>query len=321
MKNIFCLLFCLSLTLAVLPVLFAQEAALPAQSTAQEIETLLETRAVTYAQAARFVLEAADAMVTSSHEEAFRFAAEQNWLPKNARPDDLAQLNHISRLLMLSFETKGGVMYTITKNSRYAYRELKYLNVIQSRSDPAMFVSGERLLFYVNRILTMQDAQDAARNAPARITRREAERTARREALAAEIAVIIEEQKIADTTVEATNEGVMITLSNIMFQADSVELPAAEMVKIREIARVLRSISGVRLLVAGHATHVGTEEYRLTLSRGRAQSVADYLVLLDAAEEENVSVVGYGSSRPVADTSTPEGMAANRRVEITILEN
>jgi len=286
------------------------------QTTAMEIETLINTEAVTYAQAARFVLDAANVMSANNPEDAFRYAVEQDWLPKNVASGDPARLNNISRLLMRSFGASGGIMYSLTRNSHYAYRELVYLNVIQRRADPAMLVSGEWLLFYVSRMLTRQETQEFV---SARTKAREA--AARRAALAAQIATIIEEQAIADTTVEATREGVRITLSNVMFLADSAVLPNSEMVKIREIARVLRSVPNVKLLVAGHTTRAGTAEYLQELSRARAQSVADYLVLLDACDVANVTVVGYGGTRPVANNSTPEGMAANRRVEIIILEN
>ena len=122
-------------------------------SPAVEFENLLNTDVVTYAQACRFILEAAEIFVTSDPEEAFRYAADRGWLRKNIGSQTRAQLNHISCLLTHSFDIKGGLLYSITKSPRYAYRELKYINVIQGRVDATMFVSGERLIFYVNRLL------------------------------------------------------------------------------------------------------------------------------------------------------------------------
>jgi len=127
------------------------------KSTAQEIEILLYSKTVTYAQAARFVLEAANALAADSGEEAFNYAVQQNWLPKNTAVGDPARLDNISQLLLRSFNIKGGLMYSITKNPHYAYRELVYLKIIQDRTDPSMLVSGEQLLFYVNRILARED--------------------------------------------------------------------------------------------------------------------------------------------------------------------
>jgi hypothetical protein len=133
---------------------------LSAQSTAAEIETLLETKAVTYAQAARFLLEASETLTTSDPGEAFRHAQERNWLPKNALPDDSARLDAVSLLLMQSFGIKGGILYSITKAPHYAYRELSYGGAIQGRADPAMDVSGERLLFITSRILSQQEKEE-----------------------------------------------------------------------------------------------------------------------------------------------------------------
>jgi hypothetical protein len=129
---------------------------LSAQSTAVEIETLLDTPVLSYGQAARFILEASDTLVTDNPEEAFNHAVRQRWLPANASPNANARLDAISLLLMRSFQMKGGIFYSLTKNSHYAYIELVYNNVILGRHDPAMPVSGAKLLSYVSRILAMQ---------------------------------------------------------------------------------------------------------------------------------------------------------------------
>jgi hypothetical protein len=146
--------FFLILCLTAVP-LFAQSPR--NQSTAEEIETLLSAKTVTYAQAARFVLEAANALATDNTEEAFNYAVQKDWLSKKLSSNDSARLDNISLLLMRSFNLKGGIMYTITKSPHYAYRELAYLNVIQNQSDPSVFISGEQLLYYINRILAMEN--------------------------------------------------------------------------------------------------------------------------------------------------------------------
>jgi len=131
---------------------FGGLALLPAQ-TAAEMETLLETQSVTYAQAARFVLEAAEAATIADPAEAFRFAADKNWLPKNVDPDTPARLDGISLLFMRSFALKGGIIYSFAQNPHYAYRELVYRSVIQGKTDPHMAVSGSQLIFMTNKVL------------------------------------------------------------------------------------------------------------------------------------------------------------------------
>jgi outer membrane protein OmpA-like peptidoglycan-associated protein len=273
------------------------------QSTAQEIETLLGTNAVTYAQAARFALEASDTLAVRDPNEAFRYAEEHGWLPGNVSANDTARLDGISLLLMRSFNIDGGIFFSITNSPHYAYRELVYREVIRGRTDPAMNVSGELFLFLTGRVLSHLD-----------------EETARRERLAAEINAILRRLNIADSSAEATSEGVMIRLSNIQFEPDSTVLMASERQKMIEIANILKNFPRRKIQIAGHTAAAGSVEGQRTVSLERARVIADYLVSLGACRAENVIVVGFGAERPIASNATAEGMARNRRVEITILE-
>ena len=134
-----CLLACLFIAVPVF---------LPAQ-TAQAIEEILATRAVSNQQAAWLVLEAAG---VSYRGDAFRHAAEQGWLTGGA--NDRIRLDQACLLIMRAFDMRGGLFYSLTGSAHYAYRELTYLNVIQERSVPGMEVSGELLLFMTGRILS-----------------------------------------------------------------------------------------------------------------------------------------------------------------------
>jgi len=110
-------------------------------------------------------------------------------------------------------------------------------------------------------------------------------------------------------------------LSNIQFMPDSAELLESELKIIQDIANMLKAYPGIKIEVSGHVAMAGTEGGRRVLSLQRAQAVASYLVLFGACDEANISAVGYGADRPIADNNTAAGMAANRRVEITILAN
>jgi hypothetical protein len=130
--------------------------------TAAEIESLLETPAVSYAQAARVALRAADAAEAaevSGPEEAFAFAAARNWLPKNASPDAEARLDGVSLLFMRAFGLKGGLFYSLIKNPHYAYRELERRNAFKGGSDPHDAVSGDLLLFITGRLLSITEGE------------------------------------------------------------------------------------------------------------------------------------------------------------------
>jgi len=124
--------------------------------TAAELETLLYSDAVNYGQAARFVLMAADISDLKA-EEAFRYAMERKWLPAAATQDAAANLGGVSLLIMRAFDMKGGAFYTLAKTPHYAYRELLLQNIIQGRADPDMAVSGDLLLFVINRALEQKE--------------------------------------------------------------------------------------------------------------------------------------------------------------------
>ena len=66
--------------------------------------------------------------------------------------------------------------------------------------------------------------------------------------------------------------------------------------------------------IGGHTDSTGDDEINLPLSQHRAESVKEYLVG-KGVDANNLTTVGYGAERPVADNATEEGKAANRRIE------
>jgi hypothetical protein len=55
---------------------------------------------------------------------------------------------------MGAFDIKGGAFYSLFKSPHYAYRALVYKGVIHGRADPEMIVSGDLLLYTVNRVMS-----------------------------------------------------------------------------------------------------------------------------------------------------------------------
>lgn len=74
-----------------------------------------------------------------------------------------------------------------------------------------------------------------------------------------------------------------------------------------------------RVQVEGHTDAIGGDAYNQRLSESRAKAVVAYLVSKGIASDR-LTAVGYGRSRPIADNSTAEGRAKNRRTEFTVLE-
>ncbi len=111
----------------------------------------------------------------------------------------------------------------------------------------------------------------------------------------------------------------VIRLPGVNFETNSDRLvPGAEQV-LNDAAATLRKNPDLVVEVAGHTDSDGAAEYNESLSARRAREVRNYLVNA-GANEANLSVRGYGEAEPIADNSTREGKAANRRVELRIIE-
>jgi outer membrane protein OmpA-like peptidoglycan-associated protein len=120
-------------------------------------------------------------------------------------------------------------------------------------------------------------------------------------------------------SVERTESGIRLTVQNLNFKADSAELLAGENERLDKIADVLRAAGDRNFLVEGHTARVGNDRGEMALSVERAESVARELIRRGIPKEKFICK-GSGGTKPVAENSTPQGKAKNRRVEITILE-
>jgi len=87
---------------------------------------------------------------------------------------------------------------------------------------------------------------------------------------------------------------------------------------LSKIARAVRMFPNAQLTVEGHTESGGSETMNQRISEARAESVASYLRGVVSASTPILSQ-GYGSSRPIADNSTADGRAKNRRIDIIIV--
>ncbi|HEY6997714.1 MAG TPA: OmpA family protein [Candidatus Binatia bacterium] len=105
------------------------------------------------------------------------------------------------------------------------------------------------------------------------------------------------------------------------FAFNSASLPASAQ---REIDSFMSDLKGdasgenAIFVVAGHTDNAGNDGYNYDLGKKRAEAVSRYLILQKKVDPMRVTPVSYGESTPVADNSTPQGRAKNRRVEILV---
>lgn len=129
--------------------------------------------------------------------------------------------------------------------------------------------------------------------------------------------------ELAGSGVEVVREGDNIRLvmpSNITFATDQSYISSGFHNTLDAIAKVMNKYEKTYLSVEGHTDSTGAADYNMNLSEQRAASVKSYLVNSNILPAR-VSTRGYGESRPIADNSSANGRALNRRVEIQIVPN
>jgi outer membrane protein OmpA-like peptidoglycan-associated protein len=123
----------------------------------------------------------------------------------------------------------------------------------------------------------------------------------------------------APPRVEVRDNKVMIT-EKIQFDYDKAVIKDVSAGLMNEIATVIKQNPQIKKLrVEGYASSEGDLQHNQALSEARSKAVQTYLVKLGVPAGQ-LTWVGYGEDKPVADNSTEQGREANRRVEFTILE-
>jgi len=125
--------------------------------TAADMETILTAEKVNAAKAARFILGAADLLQSglsgaAAERAAYDMASSKGWVKIKA--DQNVNQKDTAFLIMKAFDIKGGIMYSLFKNPRYAYREMVYHSLIPGRTDQALEVSGPRLLLILDKTMS-----------------------------------------------------------------------------------------------------------------------------------------------------------------------
>ena len=120
-------------------------------------------------------------------------------------------------------------------------------------------------------------------------------------------------------SVKQEPRGMVITLNgSVLFASAKSELLPAAQLKLNEVANALIKEDPLsKIVVEGHTDSQGAAAYNQDLSQRRAQSVRDYLVSRGIAADR-VTSQGFGPSRSIAENTSAEGRANNRRVEIVV---
>jgi OmpA-OmpF porin, OOP family len=124
----------------------------------------------------------------------------------------------------------------------------------------------------------------------------------------------VEQEITANAILKELNEtGKAILYIN--FDSGKSTIKKESMPVVEQIIEMMKLATDIKISVEGHTDSDGSNESNLKLSEARAKAVVEAITKggIDAAR---LSSAGFGEEKPIADNSTAEGKAKNRRVEL-----
>ena len=123
----------------------------------------------------------------------------------------------------------------------------------------------------------------------------------------------------ADTRHKLLETGTFTT-NEILFDSGKAIIKPTSTTIIYEIGMVLKNNPKIKVSITGHTDNDGDAKKNQELSEQRALAVKTELVKKFGLNQDNIQVIGKGSSKPVADNKTEAGKKQNRRVEFTVIK-
>ena len=109
--------------------------------------------------------------------------------------------------------------------------------------------------------------------------------------------------------------------TRINFASGKAEIRGASSFDLlNALASAANQCKSFKIQVEGHTDSEGADEYNQWLSEQRANSVKAYLAD-NGVEIDRMTAIGFGENKPIATNDTPEGKAANRRINFVVTQS
>ncbi|MEP7313793.1 MAG: OmpA family protein [Pseudomonadota bacterium] len=108
------------------------------------------------------------------------------------------------------------------------------------------------------------------------------------------------------------------SILELQFEINKDSIQRDDLEKLRVFATFMKMYPANKAVIEGNTDDVGTDEANLRLSQRRAEGVMRYLIANYQIPASQLSAIGYGESRPIADNRTDAGKRQNRRTEAVI---
>jgi OmpA-OmpF porin, OOP family len=105
----------------------------------------------------------------------------------------------------------------------------------------------------------------------------------------------------------------------LLFDTNGTALRPESQEQLSNIAAILKAYPNVQVKIGGYTDSTGDESANQALSEARADTVRRQLVEM-GIDSSRLQAEGYGSKYPVADNSTEEGRARNRRIALQVTQ-
>ncbi len=178
-----------------------------------------------------------------------------------------------------------------------------YANLVSQKLQIAELVADQKIAEQQLGDKKAQQQETQVKLAQARTTR-------------AHQAAIAFDKQVSDMHGRSTHRGIVTTLSDELFEANSGTLAPAAGYKITTIVNFLKKNPKRRAIIEAHTDNAGDADDNLDLSRERAYSVRAALKER-GIDADRLRALGFGGSAPIESNSTAKARQANRRVEIT----
>lgn len=211
----------------------------------------------------------------------------------------------------------------VSKYERFTMRSNSWMALVLCAGLVATGCTGKYKTQIADQSTQISNLESKIRNLEGNL---EEEKT-RNEALNAELAQALSDYRAKEQVlVEMKNSQSVVTVSDaVLFGSGSADLSDTGVDIVDKITTVVKKYPDRSIRIEGHTDNVPIGEAikdrfpsNWELASARACSVLRYMYWKHSVNPAQLSAIGFGEHRPVADNGTPEGRAKNRRVVIVI---
>lgn len=208
-----------------------------------------------------------------------------------------------------------------------AQRKAELAEALASRAAEEQVAKAANAQYQATQDVVMRETKSALSDSQANLAASESNvamtsaqlatsEAARKEAEGRATAAMEALSKLAAVKEEA--RGMVITLSgSVLFRSDEATLLPEAQTRLGQVADALLATKERNIVIEGHTDAQGSDAHNLELSQRRADAVRTFLIQRGYTAGL-VRAVGVGEAQPLADNTTDEGRANNRRVELIV---